>query len=125
MSMSYWAAPILLLGLIPPIMAEEILVTKTYAVADLVIPLNSFDSGNTGAERPQLPMPMVPKKIAPAGTCEKELIESIKRTVAYKTWTGSGGRGTIEYYPMGMALVVVQTPEVHQELERFLKALSK
>ncbi len=124
MSRSYWVASIVLLSLIPPITAEEKLVTKTYSVADLVIPLNSSHCQSTG-EPLSLPVPMVPKKPSSGGTCEEELIRSIKQIVAHKSWTGSGGRGTIEYYPIGMSLVVEQTAAIHDELGRYLKALSK
>ena len=36
-----------------------------------------------------------------------------------------GGEGTIEYFPLGLALVINQSPEVIEEVERLLESLRK
>src|SRR5206468_1871383 len=46
------------------------------------------------------------------GTIEDLLINLITNTVAPNSWSSVGGPGTIQYYPLGMALVVNQTQEV-------------
>jgi type II secretory pathway component GspD/PulD (secretin) len=79
------------------------MVTRTYAVADLIIP--------PGAGR------------GPMVTLEDELVGLITRDVAPGSWSETGGPGTIDYFPLGMALVVNQTPEVQTEVARLLEAL--
>jgi type II secretory pathway component GspD/PulD (secretin) len=37
----------------------------------------------------------------------------------------SGGEGTIEYFPLGMTMVINQSPEVIEEVERLLESLRK
>jgi len=98
-----------------PALAQEF--TKrssvTYAVADLVVPVGSDLSDlleartevnkEDGAAR---------RKKEPQRTREEELIRLICKHVAPKSWEGQGGLGEISYFPLGMALVVTQTPEV-------------
>jgi hypothetical protein len=122
MKLSYLGASILVLGLVSTTSAEEKLIGKTYPVADLVVPLNSSHGGSVHSS---MPAPLVPNKKPADGTCEEELIQMIKQTVAPKSWSGTGGQGTIEYYPLGVSVVVQQTARVHEELGRFLKALSR
>src|SRR4051794_6746806 len=65
------------------------LVQRTYPVADLVVPINrDLCSDQPFDDRTQ----------------EDQLIELIRTPVAPASW-GCGGRGTIQYYPLGMALV--------------------
>src|SRR5262249_1404348 len=56
-------------------------------------------------------------------TLEAELIKKIITAVEPKSWSSAGGKGSIEYYPPGMALVVNQTAEVQTALARYLDSL--
>src|SRR5207244_11263657 len=47
----------------------------------------------------------------PGQPTEDLLINLIQNTVAPNSWKDVGGQGTIQYYPLGMALVVNQTQE--------------
>jgi hypothetical protein len=81
------------------------LTVKVYSVADLVVP----------------PPPVGEASKDKAKTLEAELIKRITKSVEPKSWSGAGGKGTVEYFPIGMALVVNQTPDVHEALCRFLE----
>jgi type II secretory pathway component GspD/PulD (secretin) len=59
------------------------------------------------------------------GTLEKELIRLITSSVKPETWKELAGEGSIEYYPLGLALVINQAPEVIEEVERLLDSLRK
>src|SRR5262245_3228147 len=83
---------------------------KTYSVADLVVPIPPAGSPPT-AEKPK--------------TLECELIRKITANVEPQSWSAAGGCGTIEYFPLGLALVINQTPTVHEAVERYLDALRK
>jgi len=54
---------------------------------------------------------------------EKSLVKLITRMVATRTWSDRGGRGTIDYFPLGNALVVNQTPDVHEQIAGLLETL--
>ena len=58
-------------------------------------------------------------------TLERELIRLITTTIKPDSWGDMGGEGTIEYFPLGMALVINQSPEVIEEVERLLESLRK
>lgn len=62
---------------------------------------------------------------APGETLHNELIELIKNTVAKSSWEDMGGQGSIQYFPLGMALVVNQTQEVQEEVQQLLAALRR
>jgi Bacterial type II and III secretion system protein len=85
-------------------------IVKTYAVADLVVPIPPAGSPPP-AEKPK--------------TLEYELIRKITANVEPRSWSAAGGPGTIEYFPLGLALVVNQAPVVHEAVERYLDALRK
>jgi hypothetical protein len=51
------------------------------------------------------------------------LIRLITRTIKSASWDVQGGSGTIDYYPVGRALVVSQTPDVQEQIEDFLASL--
>ncbi|HEX3146777.1 MAG TPA: BON domain-containing protein [Gemmataceae bacterium] len=82
------------------------LVLKTYAVADLVVPL---------------PVVGAPQAVAPK-TLEAELIRNITTAVEPKCWSVAGGKCTIDYFKIGMALVVNAEPSVHEAISKFLDA---
>jgi hypothetical protein len=93
--------------------------TVTYPVADLVTPIDGqfvsmfYSDGIRAMYIPTRP---------PA---EKALINLITAAVQPATWGEVGGQGTIQYYPLGLALVVNQTADVHEEVAVFLAALRK
>ncbi len=59
------------------------------------------------------------------GTLERELIRLITTTIKPDSWMQQGGEGTIEYFPLGLAMVINQSPEVIEEVERLLESLRK
>lgn len=58
-------------------------------------------------------------------TLEKQLMHLITSTIEPETWKGSsaGGTGSIEYYPMGMTLVVSQSSDIQEQIDELLKRL--
>jgi type II secretory pathway component GspD/PulD (secretin) len=62
---------------------------------------------------------------APGQTIENLLIDLIQKTIAPNSWTDVGGQGTIQYFPLGMALVVNQTQEVQEEVAALLQSLRR
>ncbi|HEY7153887.1 MAG TPA: hypothetical protein VH575_07990 [Gemmataceae bacterium] len=83
---------------------ESRLKQQVYAVSDLVVPAE-------GA--------------APATMPEDRLIKLITDTIAPRSWSEKGGRGTIDYYPTTMSLVVNQTPDVQDQIGDLLAALRR
>jgi general secretion pathway protein D len=75
----------------------------------------------TGAATPAVSSPAT----VPQGTLEKRLIQLLTSRVAPESWNARGGPGTADYYPLGMALVVNQTPEVHKQIRHLLESLRK
>jgi hypothetical protein len=74
-------------------------VQRVYAVGDLVVPPN-----NKGQ------------------TAEARLLQVIT-AVAPRTWRGAGGRGTAQYYPLGLTIVVSQTADVQRQVADLLRSL--
>jgi type II secretory pathway component GspD/PulD (secretin)/tetratricopeptide (TPR) repeat protein len=156
------------------------LVTKTYSVADLVIPVENFvqpdvmnlpkvldtiskgqgiqnamptpwnsplalnggqpigsQAGVFGSQASTMstgpgaggtwpgnsPVPGSPK--GPGRTIEDLLIKVIQSTVQPTSWSEMGGQGTVQYFPLGMALVVTQTPNIQEEIAELLQALRR
>jgi type II secretory pathway component GspD/PulD (secretin) len=83
----------------------------TYPVADLVVPIEDHDGK---------PRPPVPPR-----TTEDKLMELVQSVVAPSSWKGQGGSATVQYYPLGMALVINQTAEAHAAIADLLKALRR
>jgi type II secretory pathway component GspD/PulD (secretin) len=59
------------------------------------------------------------------GTIEDQLMSLIKNTVARDTWDDVGGQGKVQYFPLGMALVINQTQEAQEEITQLLAALRR
>jgi type II secretory pathway component GspD/PulD (secretin) len=130
-------AALLVVALVSPAIAEKpsappcprpakvVMVRATYQVADLVIPVDREPRrivvGCNKAEK------VAPEKssAAPAATREDLLIKLITNTVAPKSWSEMGGPGTIEYFPLTMALLINQTPEVQDQIADLLAALRR
>lgn len=58
-------------------------------------------------------------------TMEDVLIATIKNTIDPKSWSDMGGPGTIDYFPLGMALVINQTPDIQEQVAELLSALRR
>jgi Flp pilus assembly secretin CpaC len=107
MSMRTLAAIALVFSLASDAEAQEKPIQRVYPVADLVIPIdraaNNADDAAVAAK----------------------LVELITSTIEPKSWEEAGGPGSIEYYPLGMALVVCQTAPVHERIAELLRSLCK
>src|SRR4051794_23794424 len=84
-------------------------VLKSYAVADLVIPVPPAGAAPTD----------------PPTTPERDLIQKLTTAVAPKSRAASGGQNSLDYYPLGMALVVNATPAVHEAVAKYLDDLRR
>jgi hypothetical protein len=84
-------------------------VTKAYQVADLVIPPPPI--GAPCCDKPK--------------TTEADLIHKITAAVEPKSWSAAGGSCTIDYFPLGMALVVNATPDVQEAVGKYLDLVRK
>ncbi|MGF1582229.1 MAG: type II secretion system protein GspD [Gemmataceae bacterium] len=58
-------------------------------------------------------------------TIERDLINLITTTGDPDTWSQVGGQGRIQYFPLGMGLVVTQTQDVQEQVADLLRALRK
>lgn len=83
-------------------------IIKTYSVADLVIPAPEIG---------------VAPSVLPPKTFEAELIKTITQGVEPKSWSSAGGENQIDYYPLGLALVVSAPASTHRAIEELLKVL--
>src|SRR5947207_2262404 len=93
----------------PPV--KGTLVTTTFAVADLVIPLDRQPQRIVlGPTKAEMVAPAKPST-TPA-TREDLLIKLIVDTIQPQSWSERGGPGTVEYFPLTMSLVINQTPDV-------------
>ena len=54
---------------------------------------------------------------------EDNLIRLITNVVEPGSWSQLGGRGTIDYYPLGYSLIVTQSPAVQEQIEALLAGL--
>jgi type II secretory pathway component GspD/PulD (secretin) len=61
----------------------------------------------------------------PNQTMEDVLMKLITNTVAPQSWSEVGGAGTIDYFPLGMALVINQTPDIQEQIAELLAALRR
>ena len=79
-------------------------------------------SGNRGRLENTTSQPTVSVS-NPKGTMEQSLIKLITSTVRPETWSDVGGPGTIDYYPIGSALVINQTGDVIEQIKELLDSL--
>jgi type II secretory pathway component GspD/PulD (secretin) len=100
---------------------------RVYSVADLIFPVNNAAKAETpSAERQQVTQASCVTKSAPsAQTNEDQLIKLITSTIAPHSWSAYGGKGTIDFHPPSMSLVVNQTPDVHEQIADLLAALRR
>jgi RNA polymerase sigma factor (sigma-70 family) len=85
----------------------------SYPVADLVVPLEGLDVAPGSNQK------------KPIKTKEDWLIKKIMRTVSPASWANSGGGGTIDYFPLGMTLVVNNTPRVQAQVKYLLETMRR
>jgi Bacterial type II and III secretion system protein len=88
-------------------LSEAPLVAVTYAVADLVIPVDMEPGEKKG--KPQ--------------SREDELMKLIRATVAPESWSEKGGQAQMQYFSIGMGLMIQQTPAAHEKIRTVLKDL--
>ncbi len=120
------------------------LVTKTYAVADLIVPMADVTCAMPAcADKPCSSVPVTAVKKAeplpcPAGVCcatgkleavkgttEKHLMDLITRTIKPHTWSCQGGPAMMDYYPLGMALIITADPAMHEQIQELLQSLRR
>lgn len=117
-------AVLLLAGTVAPAFAgkpegnakTKTIVTATYQVADLVVPVG--DAALIAGRRDARPA-------KPPKTTEEDLIKRLKKSVAPASWVDAGGGGSIDYFPLSMSLVVNQTPAVQGQIHDWLTALRR
>jgi type II secretory pathway component GspD/PulD (secretin) len=61
----------------------------------------------------------------PKDTIEDVLIKLIQNTISPQSWSSVGGPGTIEFFPLGKALVINQTPDIQEQVQELLNALRR
>jgi type II secretory pathway component GspD/PulD (secretin) len=61
----------------------------------------------------------------PKKKLEEQLMNLIRNTIAPESWSENSGKGTINYYPLGGALVVNQTQDIQEQIVDLLQALRK
>ena len=110
--------------------ADPKLVTKVFEVADLVTPIPNFvvpefAAGAQPAGRPRTPSPAERFRNPTAGERADELVRLLTGLVRPFSWQANGGAGVVEYFDLGSALVVKNTPEAVAEVEEVIKALRR
>jgi hypothetical protein len=83
-------------------------VTKIYSVADLIGPVHPIAWAPPAAEGR-----------------EASLMKVITHVTTPHAWSVLGGPGKIEYYPIGKAVAVTQTPDVQEQITEILAALRR
>jgi type II secretory pathway component GspD/PulD (secretin) len=71
------------------------------------------------------PTPATTPPRAPGSTNEEALIKLITSTIAPQSWSDVGGQGTVQYFPLGLALVINQTLDIQEQVQDLLAALRR
>jgi general secretion pathway protein D len=95
------------------------MIQRSYAVADLVVPLERAE-GSPARKVGNMEKP--PKR---QDTLENRLIQLITKSVKPASWAGRGGSATIDYFPLGMTLVINQTTDAHERIADLLAQLRR
>jgi type II secretory pathway component GspD/PulD (secretin) len=61
----------------------------------------------------------------PKQTIEDQLMDLITATIKPESWNKLGGKGTIQYFPLGYGLVVNQTQDIQEQVQDLLQALRR
>jgi Flp pilus assembly secretin CpaC len=88
-----------------------------YAVPGGLPPGQAVSANNTLTGKPSKPEDAV--------DLNQTLIRLITSTIAPETWSEMGGNGTIQYYPLGLALIVNQTQDIQEQIIDLLTALRR
>jgi Bacterial type II and III secretion system protein len=120
-------AAVLWVALAPAVLAEGRPMTRVYPIADLVIPIPEAPTCDSAASKPDgCSTPCPPARAAKTEqTCAAELIKLIQKTIAPHSWADAGGLGTIDFYPIGLSLVICQSPDVHEQIAHLLAHMQK
>jgi type II secretory pathway component GspD/PulD (secretin) len=94
------------------------LVTKVFAVADLVMPIPDLTSPVAG-------MPDEAKQKQSVVVGGQQLMKMVTCMVRPNSWNGLGGSGKLEFFDIGQALVVTNTAEVIAEVGELLEAMRR
>jgi len=62
---------------------------------------------------------------APPPPLHDTLIRLITSTIKPESWSNMGGPGTIQFWPLGMSLVINQTPDIQEQVAELLAALRR
>src|SRR5439155_7199925 len=60
-----------------------------------------------------------------SNTMQEQLMALIMNTISPQSWAASGGKGTVDYYPLTLALAINQTPDIQEQIEELLAALRR
>jgi hypothetical protein len=87
-------------------------VARTYPIGDLLIlPLNAFEGYAECADQ--------------TSRIGRSVVKLITATISPQTWAENGGCGSIDYFPVGKALVIYQTADVQEQIADLLAALRR
>lgn len=115
-----------LLELAPPTVDPADLTVRTYAVADLVVPIpRTATIGISG--------PVGPARATGIGVETDKLdkldfetlIELVTSTVDPDSWSEVGGHGSVQFHETTLSLVIRQTDDVHDEVADLLQQLRR
>lgn len=101
-------------------------VTKVFTVADLVTPMNDLCvtakmlTVANPAQRAECY-----KKVATVSECGESLVKLVTSMVRPYSWNTVDGPGSVEFFEIGTALVVKNTPDVLREVNDLLEALRR
>jgi hypothetical protein len=104
---------------------------KIYPVADLVVPTpGDIEAQVTRGDRWVINRPnsnhadpMARVRLTHARA--QQLMRSIGTHITPASWKPAGGQGTMDYFPLSQAVVIQQTPEVHERIEAYLARMRK
>ncbi len=61
----------------------------------------------------------------PSNAMPQQLIQLLKSSVDPNSWNDSAGPGTIDYFPLGMTLIINQTPDIQEQIADLLAQLRR
>lgn len=86
---------------------------------------SAFGGHSSGRQGSQGPTSMTPSKERTKEQMAEVLKELIQNTIRKDSWESMGGQGNIQYFPMGMALVISQPQDVQEEVALLLATLRR
>lgn len=92
------------------------------------VPVSSHSGGLAsafGSQNPNGGMPGPMNKEKTKDEMARILKDLIMNTIAKDKWEDMGGNGSIQYFPMGLAMVINQPQEVQEEIQLLLATLRK